>query len=243
MGAIRIDGADIPTAAEVVFQPRGPRGRRAFTLGKPGVYARRDNPIDILVVHWNGSERGPAAIYRTLRKRGLSVEFAMDAQGRIEQWADPGLVFCSHARGVNIRAIGIELQNPGSYTWERPDGRPLWSPSTIRRMRKRVPRQTYVGEVNGERRAFAAFTAAQVQALTDFTTALCAAGVIDEPRLPLDVNDAGNRCAAAVRRERLSDEEIKNFRGVLGHYHVAAHKLDPGPQILELLRERLAVSQ
>ena len=32
-----------------------------------------------------------------------------------------------------------------------------------------------------------------------------------------------------MRREALSEQELRAFRGILGHLHVTAEKQDPGP--------------
>jgi hypothetical protein len=233
------DGKSIPCEAPVVFRPKG----RKFQLAMGGVYRRR-TPPRLLVAHWNGSERGPEAMYSTLRQRGLSVEFAMDHEGNIEQWADPARVFCSHARGVNAHAIGIEIQNPGSYTWTRPDGRPLWSTRTLERMKRKVGRGAYRDTVNGDSRPYLFYTPEQLDSFFALAEAFAKAGVIQR-RVPrridvltheLDALDAKGRADGlspdeVVRREQLEVWlcELQDAVDVCGGpNHVARNKLPDG---------------
>jgi N-acetyl-anhydromuramyl-L-alanine amidase AmpD len=72
------------------------------------------------------------------------------------------------------------------------------------------------GEVQGQMLYQPPFTPQQYDALIKLTAALCEALPRIEFRYP-----ASNR--------KLSDVELANFHGVLGHYHVQSNKQDPGP--------------
>jgi len=66
------------------------------------------------------------------------------------------------------------------------------------------------------------FTPEQYRALIKLTAALCSA-------LPKIKCDYPRDAAGHLVRQRLSDEELEAYQGVLGHYHIQANKVDPGP--------------
>ncbi len=48
------------------------------------------------------------------------------------------------------------------------------------------------------------------------------------PRLKCDYpHDAAGRLIT----RKLSDKELENYRGLLGHFHVQENKIDPGPAL------------
>jgi N-acetyl-anhydromuramyl-L-alanine amidase AmpD len=82
-----------------------------FTPDDANTYVRKPNPLTMGVVHWTGGEGGYAQVYRTLKKRLLSVHFFVAYDGTVYQYADPARVVCAHAGAVNQFAYGIEVQN------------------------------------------------------------------------------------------------------------------------------------
>ena len=69
-------------------------------------------PPPWLVGHWTGGERGPSAIYRVLRGRGLSVHWTMSLDGDLVEHA-PLTARCAHAGSVGNRGLGIEIASCG----------------------------------------------------------------------------------------------------------------------------------
>jgi len=66
------------------------------------------------------------------------------------------------------------------------------------------------------------FTPEQYAALAKLTAALCKIF----PNLACDYpRDASGQLV----RSKLPDDELKTYRGLLGHYHVQTDKIDPGP--------------
>jgi len=66
-----------------------------------------------VVLHWTAGYGEPVDVHRTLVRRGLSVHFAIGADGDVWQMADLS-ARCSHATMANATTIGIELCSPGS---------------------------------------------------------------------------------------------------------------------------------
>ena len=66
----------------------------------------------VVVWHWTAGERRAERVCETLRARGLSIHYVIDADGRIVQCADHETV-TYHAGGVNGRSIGVEVVSRG----------------------------------------------------------------------------------------------------------------------------------
>jgi N-acetyl-anhydromuramyl-L-alanine amidase AmpD len=78
--------------------------------------------------------------------------------------------------------------------------------------------------VQGRELAQYDFTPEQYAALTKLTAALCRVF----PKLKCDhPRDAGGKLIA----QKLPDEELERFHGILGHYHIQSNKVDPGPAL------------
>ena len=68
------------------------------------------------------------------------------------------------------------------------------------------------------------FTSEQYAALSKLTAALCRVF----PRLTCDYpHDNKGRLIT----EKLSDDVLAHFHGILGHYHIQTNKQDPGPAL------------
>jgi N-acetyl-anhydromuramyl-L-alanine amidase AmpD len=66
------------------------------------------------------------------------------------------------------------------------------------------------------------FTPEQYEALIKLTATLCKV-------LPRITCDYPKDAAGNLITKKLPDEELENYHGVLGHYHVQTNKVDPGP--------------
>jgi len=79
-----------------------------------------------------------------------------------------------------------------------------------------------VGEIQGQELAQYDFTPEQYESLIKLTATLCKIF----PKIKCDYpKDADGKLIP----KKLSDEEWKNYQGVMGHYHVQLNKTDPGP--------------
>lgn len=77
---------------------------------KPTAILRRENPVDLIVLHWNGGGGDADQMFGVLEQRKLSVHYHLGEDGTITQYCDPGVYVALHAGLVNSRSIGIELQ-------------------------------------------------------------------------------------------------------------------------------------
>jgi hypothetical protein len=71
---------------------------------------REGNPT-LVTVHNKGGEGDGKQTYRVLLNRQLSVEYSIDRDGTIWQYADPAALSCAHMGKGNSRSIGIEVTN------------------------------------------------------------------------------------------------------------------------------------
>lgn len=164
----------------------------------------------------------------TANDRSVGVEIAqMGAYAKAEelkQWYE------TDADG------GVRLKIPAG--WRPIDGKAM---AVLRPARNEM----ICGWINGSKLYQYDFTAEQYEALAHLAATL--ARVF--PRMELSVpRDAGAYCAVPyapplgiewlgwrhtppgpVTRDALNDQQLREYRGLLGHYHVTREKLDPGP--------------
>ena len=67
-------------------------------------------------------------------------------------------------------------------------------------------------------------TPQQYNALVKLTAALCKIFPQIKPDYPRDAS-------GKLITEKLPDEVLRNYKGVIGHYHIQANKTDPGPAL------------
>jgi hypothetical protein len=206
--------------------------------------------VDQFVIHYDvcGTSR---QCFRVLQDvRGLSVHFMLDIDGTIYQTLDVK-ERAFQATTSNDRSIGIEIANIGAYPYkpgaELPKPlRDWYETETINA--KPVTRITIpaeygdggvrtlgisgpggpirpepvVGEIQGQQLVMYDLTPAQYHSLIRLTATLCSvfpAIRCDYPRDP----------QGHLITRKLPDDELKSYRGILGHFHIQDNKTDPGP--------------
>ncbi|HXG46478.1 MAG TPA: N-acetylmuramoyl-L-alanine amidase [Methylomirabilota bacterium] len=197
--------------------------------------------VDQFVLHYDGSGTSQEC-FRTLHDvRGLSVHFLLDLDGTIYQTLDLK-ERAWHATTSNSRSIGIEIANIGAYPAGQPspltqwygrsaDGRtritlpPRLGDGGLRR-KQAMPRPARPapvrGEIQGRPLEQYDFTPEQYAALVKLTATLCRVF----PRIRCDYpRGADGRLVPG----KLDDDALREFRGVLGHFHIQSNKIDPGP--------------
>ncbi len=213
--------------------------------------------VDQFVLHYDvcGTSR---QCFRVLHDvRGLSVHFMLDIDGTIYQTLDLK-ERAWHATTSNDRSIGIEIANIGAYSeadrdplsrWYEPDpppfgltennGDPMREPPAryysitlppelgdggVRNPARVGPTTLVYGTIQGRLLRMMDLTPQQYRSLERLTAALCRVF----PNLPPDYpRDAEGRLITT----RLPDAHLREFRGVLGHFHIQENKVDPGPAL------------
>ncbi len=196
--------------------------------------------VDQFVIHYDAAGTSRAC-FRVLHDvRGLSVHFMLDLDGTIYQTLDVK-ERAWHATVANDRAVGIEIANIGAYPPGRPSPLDRWYARDDRGLRVAIPPEQgdgglrtpgfvarparpepVEGVVQGQRLVMHDLTPEQYRSLIRLTAALHRA-------LPGIALDCPRDAAGAPRTDALSPDELATFRGVLGHFHVQANKIDPGP--------------
>jgi N-acetylmuramoyl-L-alanine amidase len=217
--------------------------------------------VDQFVLHYDvcGTSR---TCFRVLHDmRGLSVHFMLDVDGTIYQTLDVK-ERAWHATISNDRSIGIEIASIGAY----PPGdtaSPLtewYSREANGRTRITLPPRlgdggvrtpgfvarsarddAITGTINGSTVEMYDFTPEQYESLVKLTAALCTLFPSIEPDAPRDAD-------GSIRTDVLSTQEWESFRGILGHKHVQANKIDPGPAmnwdyLIREVRRRLGAAE
>lgn len=196
--------------------------------------------VDQFVVHYDvaGTAKNCFKVLHDLR--GLSVHFMLDVDGTIYQTLDLK-ERAYHATTSNTRSVGIEIAQIGAYPQGLVKVLDEWYPRDAKGPYIKVPERygdpmiytkDFVGRparpelvrgvVQGTELVQYDFTPEQYEALTKLTAALCKVF----PRMTCDYPRGED---GRVLPQKLPDDQLQNYRGVLGHYHVQANKTDPGP--------------
>jgi len=222
--------------------PRPVLAKRAAGQDSRGELAALQENVDQLVLHYDGCGLSRLC-FEKLRERGLSVHFLLDLDGTVYQALDLR-ERALHATIANDRSIGIELANVGAFppgepgelaAWYRRDGP---APTVITVPEKAgAPRfldRGFVGRpirpgpvrgaIQGQDLIQYDFTVEQYRALARLTAAL---GQV----FPLIRTDYPRDALGRLITQKLPDKEWENFHGILGHFHIQANKVDPGPAL------------
>jgi len=199
------------------------------------------NVVDQLVMHFDvaGTSR---SCFQTLQDvRDLSVHFMVDLDGTIYQTLDVK-ERAWHATTSNDRSIGIEIANIGAYATPGTNDLLAWyhhdanGQTTVTiparfgdgglRTKNFVAHPAHPdlihGTIQGQELVQYDFTPQQYDALTKLTASLCKIFPKLKCRYPVDSD-------GHLITHKLPADELKNYEGVLGHYHIQTNKIDPGP--------------
>lgn len=167
---------------------------------------KRPGAITSIVLHHTAGEGDGSAIFKTLIRRKLGVHFTINRDGVIIQHADLETA-TFHAGLANNFSVGIEIASRGV------------APSLPGKKR-----EEYDDEVRGRKRRFLRFYDSQTEATRSLCKDLCT--LLNLPfTFPMD----GKR----VSRETLTKAELTAHKGLLGHLHISARKIDPSPHLLD----------
>jgi hypothetical protein len=212
--------------------------------------------VDKFVIHYDacGTSRRCFEVLHDMR--GLSVHFLLDLDGTIYQTLDVK-ERARHAGPANDRSVGVEIAHIGAHPtldgladWYKADAlgvvrvtppadwKPLDGGSSSTPLALRPARPGLVaGHVNGVDLLQYDFTPQQYEALARLTATLTRV----LPRISMDYPRDGSN----VRTTAMGSEELRRFRGLIGHCHITGDKYDPGPAFDwdRLIRDARAVQR
>jgi len=197
--------------------------------------------VDQFVIHFDvcGTSRQCFNILQD--HRDLSVHFMLDIDGTIYQTLDLK-ERAWHATIANNRSVGIEIANMGDYPLNRAGTLHDWySKDGSGSVRITIPStfgdgaihtkdfighparpEPVRGTIQGHDVIQYDFTPQQYQALIKLTATLCKVF----PKIKCDYpKDKSGKLIP----EKLPDDDLDKYQGVLGHYHIQTNKTDPGP--------------
>jgi N-acetylmuramoyl-L-alanine amidase len=197
--------------------------------------------VDQFVIHFDACGTSRQCFNVLQDHRDLSVHFMLDLDGTIYQTLDVK-ERAWHATSSNGRSVGIEIANIGAYgTNEKAPFGDWYSPETDGKTRITVPKRfgdggihtpgfvgyparpgLITGQIQGHELVQYDFTTQQYQALAKLAASLCRV----LPRIECDYpKDAHGKLIL----QKLPADELKQYRGILGHFHIQTDKVDPGP--------------
>lgn len=197
--------------------------------------------VDQFVLHFDvaGVSRN---CFKTLHDaRDLSVHFMLDLDGTIYQTLDLK-ERAWHATSSNNRSVGVEIANMGAYgsptakpleEWYKKDDKgrtEITIPAAVGPNPERTPhfvghpvrRDPVEGVIQGHNLYQYDYTKKQYKALAKLTATLCTI-------FPQIVCDYPREADGKLMTHKLPGADLKQYKGVLGHYHIQTDKVDPGP--------------
>ena len=197
--------------------------------------------VDQIVIHFDAGGTSRQCFKVLQDQRDLSVHFMLDLDGTIYQTLDLK-ERAWHATTSNTRSVGIEIANIGAYAVKGKNPLAEWyAADSEGKTRITIPArfgdggirtQGFVGRparpeavrgvIQGEELVQYDFTPQQYRALVNLTAALCK--VLPKIKCDYPKDDHGKLIPA-----KLTDDQLKIYQGVLGHFHVQTNKVDPGP--------------
>jgi N-acetyl-anhydromuramyl-L-alanine amidase AmpD len=199
------------------------------------------NVVDQFVIHYDVCGLSKTCFNVLHDHRGLSIHFMLDIDGTIYQTLDLK-ERAYHATTSNTRSVGIEIANMGAYppgdmkvlnAWYQPDaaGQPtITIPKAItdpmiytKNFVGHPARPTPVrGTIQHTDLVQYDLTPQQYAALTKLAATLCKI-------FPKITCDYPRDVAGKAIPQKLPDDVLKTYGGILGHYHIQTNKTDPGP--------------
>lgn len=197
--------------------------------------------VDQFVMHYDVCGTSERCFQVLHDSRGLSVHFMLDIDGTIYQTLDLK-ERAWHATISNSRSIGVEIASIGAYPADKKSVLDKWyvtdddgvvhlrPPRTIGHIGVRTKpfygkpaRQELInGTIQGQELYQYDFTPEQYDSLIKLTATLSRVFPKIECTYPRDAE-------GDLIPHVLTDQEWRDFHGVLGHYHVQRNKTDPGP--------------
>ena len=191
--------------------------------------------IDTVVLHYDACGSSSRCFHVLHDIRGLSCHFLLDVDGTIYQTLDVK-ERAWHAGPANDRSIGIEIAHFGAFsTKEKADHHYILEDGSMRLNPDSVAGTSaanappypardllFEGEIHGQRLYQRDFTEAQYRSLESLLITLCRTLPRIEPVVP--------RLENGSVHDRLRPEPPgEPVAGIVGHWHVGTHKVDPGP--------------
>lgn len=197
--------------------------------------------VDQFVLHYDACGVSKLCFQVLQDDRGLSVHFLLDIDGTIYQTLDLK-ERAWHATICNSRSIGIEIANVGAVGVNDPDNfKPWYGKDAGGKTRITIPSKlgdggvmtpnfvgrparenVITGTIGDAKRRQMDFTPEQYQALAKLTATLCTVF----PKIKCDYPRDGE---GKLVNHKLELNELEAYEGIMGHYHIQADKIDPGP--------------
>ncbi len=170
-----------------------------------------------IIVHYDASGTSRRCFNVLHDQRGLSSHFLLDTDGTIYQTLDVR-VRARHAGSANDVSVGVEIANVGAYDTLAD----LEKAASLHGALSEDRGAVHTGVIQGRSIYQYGFTDAQYVSLIHLIRTLRRA-------LPNIGSNTPRQSDGMVAVKVCPEEQQHTFSGILGHYHVSAAKVDPGP--------------
>lgn len=196
--------------------------------------------VDQFVIHFDVCGTSRQCFNVLHDHRDLSVHFMLDLDGTLYQTLDLK-ERAWHATTSNSRSIGIEMANMGAYRTNETNPFDEWYTNDSKGVRVTIPprygdggerthnfvgrparSKLVAGTIQDTELIQYDFTPQQYQALIRLTATL--SKVFPKIKCDYPRDASGN-----LIPRKLAEDDLNNYQGVLGHYHIQTNKTDPGP--------------
>ncbi len=197
--------------------------------------------VDQFVLHFDNCGTSRTCFQVLQDDRDLSVHFMLDLDGTIYQTLDLK-ERAWQATISNDRSVGVEIANIGGFPVNKKNPLAQWYKTgtngvttvtlparfgdggihTKNFTAHPARPQPVRGVIQGEELEQYDYTPEQYAALTRLTATLCKIFPKIQCRYPVDAQ-------GKLIPHKLAEADLKNYSGVLGHYHIQTNKTDPGP--------------
>jgi len=191
---------------------------------------RRMQDISQFVVHHSGGDgKDPSTMYDVLWfQRFLSVQFALEDDGRIYQFLDPTAI-AWHAGRANRRSVGVEC-----CLYPDAGARPNYYSEKNCERRGNLPHEVEEQKLQGMNKKVFMMPDVQVESLARLIAAVWLKTGRDMPPMFPRVPKNGGPIPY-----EFVDGSLE-YEGIVGHFHLTKKKWDPAGLHLATLEERVA---
>lgn len=233
---ILVRGVNVPLVGDALCVLPS-ESKLEFIPGRDKCKARDGLPT-LVTLHDTAGEGSGPTIYATLKRRSVSVHFAIDRAGLIYQYCDPAAVTAFHMGPGNSRSIGIEIANAVFPAGIRPGLFAYAKQLLLTGREKLYGRAAVEDDYRGKKRRVLGHFEAQKGAIRSLVETL----LREFPTIPSRIPPLSPLRGPEVTLPPFRVTGLRldpTYTGVASHLHFTDAHVDPAGDIYEAFRDFL----